>query len=87
MLAQVARHGLIDLDITCQGDLHIDDHHTVEDIGIVLGQALKQALGNKAGITRYGHAYVPLDEALSRPFRPPRFGIQHRLYPRPDRPF
>ena len=66
MLAQVARHGLIDLDITCKGDLHIDDHHTVEDIGIVLGQALKQALGNKAGITRYGHAYVPLDEALSR---------------------
>ena len=66
MLAQVARHGLIDLDNTCKGDLHIDDHHTVEDIGIVLGQALKQALGNKAGITRYGHAYVPLDEALSR---------------------
>ena len=66
MLAQVARHGMIDLDITCKGDLHIDDHHTVEDIGIVLGQALKQALGNKAGIRRYGHAYVPLDEALSR---------------------
>ena len=66
MLAQVARHGMIDLDITCKGDLHIDDHHTVEDIGIVLGQALKQALGSKAGIRRYGHAYVPLDEALSR---------------------
>ena len=66
MLAQVARHGMIDLDITCKGDLHIDDHHTVEDIGIVLGQALKQALGNKVGIRRYGHAYVPLDEALSR---------------------
>ncbi len=66
MLAQVARHGMIDLDITCKGDLHIDDHHTVEDIGIVLGQALKQALGSKAGICRYGHAYVPLDEALSR---------------------
>lgn len=66
MLAQVARHGMIDLDITCKGDLHIDDHHTVEDIGIVLGQALKQALGSKAGIRRYGHTYVPLDEALSR---------------------
>ena len=66
MLAQVARHGMIDLDITCKGDLHIDDHHTVEDIGIVLGQALKQALGSKAGIRRYGHAYVPLDEALNR---------------------
>ena len=66
MLAQVAHHGMIDLDITCKGDLHIDDHHTVEDIGIVLGQALKQALGSKAGIRRYGHAYVPLDEALSR---------------------
>lgn len=66
MLAQVARHGMIDLDITCKGDLHIDDHHTVEDIGIVLGQALKQALGSKTGIRRYGHAYVPLDEALSR---------------------
>lgn len=66
MLDQIARHSLIDLDITCKGDLHIDDHHTVEDIGITLGQALKQALGNKAGIRRYGHAYVPLDEALSR---------------------
>lgn len=66
MLDQIARHGLIDLDITCKGDLHIDDHHTVEDIGITLGQALKQALGDKTGIRRYGHAYVPLDEALSR---------------------
>ncbi len=66
MLDQIARHGLIDLDIVCKGDLHIDDHHTVEDIGITLGQALKQALGNKMGIRRYGHAYVPLDEALSR---------------------
>lgn len=66
MLDQIARHGLIDLDIVCQGDLHIDDHHTVEDIGITFGQALKAALGNKAGICRYGHAYVPLDEALSR---------------------
>ena len=63
---QIARHGLIDLDIVCKGDLHIDDHHTVEDIGITVGQALKQALGNKMGIRRYGHAYVPLDEALSR---------------------
>lgn len=66
MLDQIARHGLIDLEITCKGDLHIDDHHTVEDIGITLGQALKQALGDKMGIRRYGHAYVPLDEALSR---------------------
>lgn len=66
MLDQIARHGLIDLDIVCKGDLHIDDHHTVEDIGITLGQALKQALGDKMGIRRYGHAYVPLDEALSR---------------------
>ncbi|WP_373753492.1 imidazoleglycerol-phosphate dehydratase HisB [Neisseria weixii] len=66
MLDQIARHGLIDLDIVCKGDLHIDDHHTVEDIGITVGQALKQALGNKMGIRRYGHAYVPLDEALSR---------------------
>jgi imidazoleglycerol-phosphate dehydratase len=66
MLEQVARHGLIDLDIDCQGDTHIDDHHTVEDIGICLGQALAQALGDKQGVRRYGHAYVPLDEALSR---------------------
>ncbi len=66
MLDQISRHGQIDLDITCKGDLHIDDHHTVEDIGITLGQALKQALGDKTGIRRYGHSYVPLDEALSR---------------------
>lgn len=66
MLDQVARHGLIDLDIEAQGDLHIDAHHTVEDIGITLGQAIRQALGDKRGIRRYGHAYVPLDEALSR---------------------
>ncbi len=66
MLDQVARHGLIDLDITAKGDLHIDAHHTVEDIGITLGQAVNQALGDKKGIVRYGHAYVPLDEALSR---------------------
>ena len=66
MLEQVARHGAFDLDISASGDLHIDDHHTVEDIGITLGQAFKQALGNKQGIMRYGHAYVPLDEALSR---------------------
>jgi imidazoleglycerol-phosphate dehydratase len=66
MLDQVARHGLLDLDITAKGDLHIDAHHTVEDIGITLGQALRQALGDKRGIRRYGHAYVPLDEALSR---------------------
>jgi len=66
MLDQIARHGLIDLEIEAQGDLHIDAHHTVEDIGITLGQAVKQALGDKRGIRRYGHAYVPLDEALSR---------------------
>ena len=66
MLDQVARHGLIDLDIQAEGDLHIDAHHTVEDIGITLGQALAKAVGDKQGIRRYGHAYVPLDEALSR---------------------
>ena len=66
MLEQVARHGLLDLDIQAQGDLHIDAHHTVEDIGITLGQAVAQALGDKQSIRRYGHAYVPLDEALSR---------------------
>ena len=66
MLDQIARHGLIDLDIQATGDLHIDDHHTVEDIGITLGQAVAEAVGDKKGLTRYGHAYVPLDEALSR---------------------
>lgn len=66
MLDQIARHGLIDLDIEAHGDLHIDAHHTVEDIGITLGQALARAVGDKAGLRRYGHAYVPLDEALSR---------------------
>jgi imidazoleglycerol-phosphate dehydratase len=66
MLDQVARHGLIDLDVRAQGDLHIDGHHTVEDIGITLGQAFAQAIGDKKGVRRYGHAYVPLDEALSR---------------------
>ena len=66
MLEQIARHGVFDLEIKATGDLHIDDHHTVEDIGITLGQAFKQALGDKQGIARYGHAYVPLDEALSR---------------------
>ena len=66
MLDQIARHGLIDLDIVCKGDLHIDDHHTVEDVGITLGQAFAKAIGDKKGIRRYGHAYVPLDEALSR---------------------
>lgn len=66
MLDQVARHGMLDLTITCNGDTHIDDHHTVEDIGIALGQAFNDALGDKSGIARYGHAYVPLDEALSR---------------------
>ncbi len=66
MLDQIARHGLIDLDISAKGDLHIDAHHTVEDIGITLGQAFAKAVGDKKGIRRYGHAYVPLDEALSR---------------------
>ena len=66
MLDQVARHGMIDLDIVAKGDLHIDAHHTVEDIGITLGQAFNQAVGDKKGLRRYGHAYVPLDEALSR---------------------
>ena len=66
MLDQIARHGLIDLDITAKGDLHIDGHHTVEDVGITLGMAVAQAVGDKKGLTRYGHAYVPLDEALSR---------------------
>jgi imidazoleglycerol-phosphate dehydratase len=66
MLDQIARHGLIDIDIDAKGDLHIDAHHTVEDIGITLGQAFNQAVGDKKGLRRYGHAYVPLDEALSR---------------------
>ncbi|KAG0087265.1 hypothetical protein BGZ92_007475, partial [Podila epicladia] len=66
MLDQIARHGLIDLHITARGDVHIDDHHTVEDVGITLGQAFSQAIGEKRGIYRYGHAYIPLDEALSR---------------------
>lgn len=66
MLDQVARHGMLDLEISAQGDLHIDAHHTVEDIGITLGQAFAQAIGDKKGLRRYGHAYVPLDEALSR---------------------
>jgi imidazoleglycerol-phosphate dehydratase len=66
MLDQIARHGMIDLDIKAVGDTHIDDHHTVEDIGITLGKAVSQAVGDKKGLVRYGHAYVPLDEALSR---------------------
>jgi imidazoleglycerol-phosphate dehydratase len=66
MMEQIARHGAFDLEVRASGDLHIDDHHTVEDIGITLGQAFKEALGDKKGILRYGHAYVPLDEALSR---------------------
>ena len=85
MLDQIARHGLIDLAVTCKGDTEIDDHHSVEDIGITLGQALAKAVGDKAGIMRYGHAYVPLDEALSRVVidlsgRP---GLEYRVdYPR-----
>jgi imidazoleglycerol-phosphate dehydratase len=66
MLDQIARHGLVDLDVQAKGDLHIDGHHTVEDVGITFGQAVAQAIGDKKGIRRYGHAYVPLDEALSR---------------------
>lgn len=66
MMDQIARHGMIDLDVHCKGDTHIDDHHTVEDIGITIGQAVNKAVGDKRGIYRYGHAYVPLDEALSR---------------------
>ena len=66
MLDQVARHGMLDLEIEAKGDLHIDAHHTVEDIGITLGQAFAKAIGDKSGIRRFGHAYVPLDEALSR---------------------
>lgn len=66
MLDQIARHGLIDLNVQATGDTHIDDHHTVEDVGITLGQAVAQAIGDKRGLTRYGHSYVPLDEALSR---------------------
>jgi imidazoleglycerol-phosphate dehydratase len=66
MLDQVARHGMLDLEVAAEGDLHIDAHHTVEDVGITLGQALARALGDKKGVRRYGHAYVPLDEALSR---------------------
>ncbi|MFT5224280.1 MAG: imidazoleglycerol-phosphate dehydratase [Polaribacter sp.] len=85
MLDQIARHGMIDLDVKANGDIHIDDHHTVEDVGIALGRAFKEALGDKKGILRYGHAYVPLDEALSRVVidfsgRP---GIEYRVeYPR-----
>ena len=66
MLDQIARHGMIDLKVVAKGDTHIDDHHTVEDVGITLGQAFAKAVGDKAGITRYGHSYVPLDETLSR---------------------
>lgn len=86
MLEQVARHGLIDIEIAAKGDLHIDAHHTVEDIGITLGQAITKAVGDRKGIVRYGHAYVPLDEALSRVVidfsgRP---GLEYNAeYPRP----
>jgi len=66
MMDQIARHGLVDLDVQAAGDTHIDDHHTVEDVGITLGMAIAEAIGEKTGLTRYGHAYVPLDEALSR---------------------
>lgn len=66
MMDQIARHGMIDLNVNCKGDTHIDDHHSVEDMGITIGQALAKAVGDKRGIRRYGHAYVPLDEALSR---------------------
>jgi imidazoleglycerol-phosphate dehydratase len=85
MLEQISRHGLIDIALTAQGDLHIDAHHTVEDIGITLGQAFSKALGDKKGITRYGHSYVPLDEALSRvviDFSGRPSLIYHAEYPR-----
>ncbi|HEC30327.1 MAG TPA: imidazoleglycerol-phosphate dehydratase HisB [Gammaproteobacteria bacterium] len=85
MLDQVARHGMIDLDVRAEGDLHIDDHHTVEDVGIALGQAFQEAIGDKKGIRRYGHAYVPLDEALSRVVIDfsGRSGLEyHAVYPR-----
>jgi imidazoleglycerol-phosphate dehydratase len=89
MLDQIARHGLIDLEVEAQGDLHIDGHHTVEDVGITLGMAVAQAVGDKKGITRYGHAYVPLDEALSRVvvdfLRPPGPAHGRALQGRHDR--
>jgi imidazoleglycerol-phosphate dehydratase len=89
MLDQIARHGLIDLDIQAEGDLHIDGHHTVEDVGITLGQAVHKAVGDKKGIRRYGHAYVPLDEALSprgdRFLRPARPGHECAVQERHDR--
>ena len=89
MLDQVARHGLFDLEIEAKGDLHIDAHHTVEDIGITLGQAFAKAVGDKKGIRRYGHAYVPLDEALSRVVVDfsgrPRLGIPRQLSACDDR--
>lgn len=66
MMDQIARHGMVDLEVVCDGDVHVDDHHSVEDIGITIGQAFDKALGDKKGLRRYGHAYVPLDEALSR---------------------
>ena len=84
MMEQVARHGIIDMQVTAQGDLHIDDHHTVEDIGITFGQAVLRALGDKQGISRYGHAYVPLDEALSRvviDFSGRPLLVSHAIYP------
>lgn len=84
MMEQVARHGIMDIQITAQGDLHIDDHHTVEDIGITFGQAVLRALGDKQGISRYGHAYVPLDEALSRvviDFSGRPLLVSHATYP------
>lgn len=88
MLHQIARHGQIDLTVMCDGDLHIDGHHSVEDIGIAMGQCLAKALGDKAGITRFGSAYVPLDEALSRTvldLGPSLFGLECRFHCRDDR--
>ncbi len=89
MLDQVARHGMIDLEIEAKGDLHIDAHHTVEDIGITLGQAFAKAIGDKKGIRRYGHAYVPLDEALSRVVIDfsgrPGLRVSRAVHARPDR--
>ncbi len=85
MLDQIARHGMVDLEVEARGDLHIDDHHTVEDVGITLGQAVAKAIGDKKGITRYGHSYVPLDEAPvargDRLLGPPGPGIPRAVHP------
>ena len=85
MLHQIARHGMIDLYVKCEGDLWIDGHHSIEDIGIAMGQCLAQAIGNKVGITRFGQSCVPLDEALSRVVMTSLFGLERGLYRSDDR--